>query len=83
MAKATIGRLNVIVNANTAKYIKGLKKAEARMKTFKKRIMVVGAAAAAGLVIAGKRAVGLADTLAKTSAKLGMTTEGLQSEGRD
>lgn len=88
MAKATIGKLSAILSLNAAQFSKGLNKAAKRTSSFSKSLIGITkkvalfgtalvTAAVAGLSVLVKSQFSTIDALAKTSDKLGITTEGL------
>ena len=86
---ATIGSLAVQLTANTARFQRGLRQAQRRTRSFslavRKSLSVVtkfgsvltGVAVGGGLAVLVKRSLDAVDALAKTSDKLGITTEQL------
>ncbi len=89
MASTTVGKLAVVMSAKTGSFEKGIRKSRKQLNTFSNTLQQVkihaiamtgSLVAAAGLRGMGnliKRSLDTADALAKTSRKLGVTTDAL------
>lgn len=83
---ATIGKLQVDLRLQTAKFSQGVKKTTGQLRRMEKAALsmrgamvgLVGGATVAGLAALTKRTVASADALAKTADKIGISTGALQ-----
>lgn len=83
---ATIGKLQVDLRLQTAKFTQGVKKTTGQLRRMEKAALsmrgamvgLVGGATIAGMAALTKRTVASADALAKTADKIGISTDALQ-----